>query len=102
MEDEEFIELRQFFRDMYWNKKKADRLAMEIQILCKNIDAQDHIGVFFDRHRLKLSDDEMKELEGLIKNLMDNTRAPENNGLTPNEMEEIREVNEIIYNKNRT
>lgn len=90
MEDEEFIELIQFFRDMYWNKKKADRLAMEIQILWKNIDAQDHLGVFFDRHRLKLSDDEVKELEGLIKNLMDNTRLCENNGFTPIKMEEIR------------
>jgi len=74
---------------MYWNKKKADRLAMEIQILCKSIDAEDRIGPFFDRHKLKLSDDEMKELEGLIKNLMDNTRLCENNGFTPKEMEEI-------------
>jgi len=89
VEDEEFLELKRFFREMYWNKKKADRLAMEIQILCKNIDAQDHIATFFDRDRLKLSDDEMNELEGLIKNLMDNARLCENNGFTPNEMEEI-------------
>ena len=90
VEDEEFIELRQFFRDKYWNKKKADRLALEIQILCKNTYAQDYIDSFFDRHRLKLSDDEMKELEGLIMNLMDNTRLMVYNGFTPNEMEEIR------------
>lgn len=73
-EDKEFLELRRFFRGMYWNKKKAERLALEIQILCKSIDAEDKIDNFFDRHRLKLKDDEMKELEGLIQNLMDNTR----------------------------
>jgi hypothetical protein len=30
VEDEEFLELRRFLRGMYWNKKKADRLALEI------------------------------------------------------------------------
>jgi hypothetical protein len=38
---------------------------------------------------LKLKDDEMNELEGLIQKLMDNTRLCENNGFTPKEMEEM-------------
>jgi hypothetical protein len=48
VEDEEFIELNKFFGNKYWNKKKADRLALEIQILSKNIDAKDRIDNFFD------------------------------------------------------
>lgn len=90
MEDEEFIELNKFFRNKYWNKKKADRLTLEIQILSKNIDAKDRIDNFFDRHRLKLSSNELKELKVLIWNLMDNTRLCENNGFTPSEMNEER------------
>jgi hypothetical protein len=54
----EFIELRKFFRNKYWNKRKADRLDLEIQILSKNIDAKDRMDNFFDRHRLKLSNNE--------------------------------------------
>ena len=88
VEDEEFIELRKFIRNKYWNKKKADRLALEIQILSKNIDAKDRMDNFFDRHRLKLSNNELKELKVLIQSLMDNTRLCENNGFTPNEMNE--------------
>lgn len=88
VEDEEFIELRKFIRNKYWNKKKADRLALEIQILCKNVNAQDLIDNFFDRHRLKLSNNELKELKVLIQSLMDNTRLCENNGFTPREMNE--------------
>lgn len=88
VEDEEFIELRKFIRNKYWNKKKADRLALEIQILSKNIDAKDRMDNFFDRHRLKLSNNELKELKVLIQNLMDNTRLCENNGFTPREMNE--------------
>lgn len=90
VEDEEFIELRKFFRNKYWNKKKADRLALEIQILSKNIDAKDRIDNFFDRRRLKLSSNELKELKVLIQNLMDNTRLCESNGFAPNEIEELR------------
>ncbi|WP_026894324.1 hypothetical protein [Clostridiisalibacter paucivorans] len=89
--NEQFEAVRRFFRKRFWRKSRADELALEIQRYCKPADSLANIGYLFENRELKIKNEkDVNELMGLIRELANNTRVPENNGFTPNEMEEIR------------
>ena len=89
--NEQFEAVRRFFRKRFWRKSRADELAKEIQRYCKSADSLANIGYLFENRELKIKNEkDVNELMGLIRELANNTRVPENNGFTPNEMEEIR------------
>jgi hypothetical protein len=90
-ENEQFEAVRLFFRKRFWRKSKADELAREIKLYCKSADSLENIGYLFENRDLKIKNEkDVNELMGLIMELANNTRVPENNGFTPNEMEELR------------
>jgi hypothetical protein len=90
-ENEQFEAVRQFFRKRFWRKLKADELAREIKLYCKSADSLANIGYLFESRSLKIrSEKDVNELMELIMDLANNTRVSENNGFTPNEMEELR------------
>jgi hypothetical protein len=89
--NEQFEAVRQFFRKRFWRKSKADELAREVKLYCKSADSLANIGYLFENRDLKIKyEKDVNELMGLIMELANNTRVPENNGFTPNEMDEIR------------
>jgi len=89
--NEQFEAVRQFFRKRFWRKSKADELAREVKLYCKSADSLANIGYLFENRDLKIKHEkDVNELMGLIMELANNTRVPENNGFTPNEMEELR------------
>lgn len=89
--NEQFEAVRRFFRRRFWRKSRADELALEIQRYCKSADSLSNIGYLFENRELKIKNEkDVNELMGLITELANNTRVTENNGFTPNEMEEIR------------
>jgi hypothetical protein len=88
--NEQFEAVRRFLRKRYWRKSVADELANEIKLYCKSADSLANIGYLFENRDYKIkSEKEVSELMGLIMELANNTRVAENNGFTPNEMEEI-------------
>jgi hypothetical protein len=90
-ENEQFEAVRRFFRKRLWRKSKADELAREIKLYCKSADSLENIGYLFENRDLKIKNEkDVNELMGLIMELANNTRVPENNGFTPKEMEELR------------
>jgi len=89
--NEQFEAVRRFFRKRFWRKSRADELALEIQRYCKSADSLANIGYLFENRDYKIkSEKEVSVLMELIMELANNTRILENNGFTPNEMEEIR------------
>jgi hypothetical protein len=89
--NEQFEAVWRFLRIRFWRKSRADELALEIQRYCKSADSLANIGYLFENRDYKIkSEKEVSVLMELIMELANNTRIPENNGFTPNEMEEIR------------
>lgn len=89
--NEQFEAVRQFFRKRFWRKSKADELAREVKLYCKSADSLANIGYLFENRDLKIKNEkDVNELMELIMDLANNTRVSENNGFTPNEMEELR------------
>jgi hypothetical protein len=89
--NEQFEAVRRFFRKRFWRKSRADELALEIQRYCKSADSLANIGYLFENRELKIKNEkDVNELMGLIRELANNTRVPENNGFTPNEMAEFK------------
>ncbi len=89
--NEQFEAVRRFFKKRFWRKSRADELALEIQRYCKSADSLANIGYLFENRELKIKNEkDVNELMGLIRELANNTRVPENNGFTPNEMAEFK------------
>lgn len=90
-ENQQFEAVLKFLRKKFWRKSKADELAIEIKMYCSSANSMANIGTLFEERDLKIkSEKEVGELMGLIMGLANHTRVWENNGFTPNEMEEIR------------
>ncbi len=86
----EYEELLQFLRKMFWRKSKAEYLAKEIQSYCESFRAMENIHLLFEEEKIRFkSQKQAEELMRLIRNLANNTRIFQNNGYTPNELEEM-------------
>jgi len=89
--NEQFEAVRRFLKKKFWRKSKADELAIEIKMYCSSADSMANIGTLFEERDFKIrSEKDVNELMGLIIELANHTRVYENNGFTPNEMEELR------------
>lgn len=86
----EYEELLQFLSKMFWRKSRAEYIAKEIQNYCKSSRALENIGIFFEEEKIRFKNqDQLEELLRIIRKLANSTRIPQNNGFTPNELEEI-------------
>lgn len=86
----EYEELLQFFGKMFWRKSKAEYIAKEIQSYCKSFRAMKNIHMLFEKEKVRFKNQQQaEELMRLIRKLAHNTRIIQNNGYTPNEMEEM-------------
>jgi hypothetical protein len=91
---EEYEELLQFLRKMFWRKSKAEYIAKEIQSYCKSFRAMENISILFDEEKIRFKNQKQaEELMMLIRNLANNTRIWQNNGYTPVELEAVMKSN---------
>lgn len=89
--NEQLEAVRRLFRKRFWRNYRADELSLEIQLYCKFADSLVNIGYPFKKRELKTKNEkDVNELIGIIRELANNTRVPENNGFTLNKIEELK------------
>lgn len=90
----EYEELYKFVKKMFWRKSRAKKVCRGIQRYCENFRAMENLQILFEEQKIKFkSAKQADELMNLIRNLSNNTRIWQNNGYTPNELEEMEENN---------
>lgn len=87
----EYEELLNFLKKMFFRKSRAEDLCREIQMYCQSFKAMENLPLLFEEKKIRFKNKkQLDELTRLIRDFANNTRIWQNNGYTPNELDELK------------
>lgn len=89
--NKKYEELLNFLKKLFFRKSRAEDLCHEIQMYCQSFKAIENLPLLFEKKKIRFKNEkQLDELTSLIRDLANNTRAWQNNGYTPNELDELK------------